>query len=262
MTIQLPIALITDFGTRDYFAGAMKGVILTINPNAGIIDITHDIAPQNIDEAAYVLRSCYRDFPEGTIFVAVVDPGVGSERRAILAVSDGRYFIAPDNGLLCFVLDKNSRVYELTESRFFRTPVSDTFHGRDIFAPVAAHLSLGVSANAFGNEISDPVGREESAPRVFEDGLEGEVIHIDRFGNLITNIDAGKLPEMFTLEINGVTIERKVDFYAEAREGEAFAIVGSAGYLEISVRDGSAKEALSIGVGQAIVIRDYSAGKE
>lgn len=254
-----PIALLTDFGTRDYFVGSMKGVILSINPGAVIIDITHEVTPQNIGEAAYTLRACYRDFSVGTIFVAVVDPGVGSERRAILVETEGQYFISPDNGLLSFVLDKNSRIYEITESRFFRAPVSKTFHGRDIFAPVSAHLSLGVAANAFGDEIFDPITIEEEAPRVFEGGVEGEVIHIDRFGNLITNIESGTLPGAFTVEINGVKIDKKVDFYAEAREGEAFAIAGSAGYLEISLRDGSAEKALGIEIGQTILVMDKNA---
>ena len=149
------IALLTDFGTKDYFVGAMKGVILNINENAKIIDITHEIEPQNIRSASFTLRACYKNFPPKTIFVAVVDPGVGSERRAILVETEDYFFIAPDNGLLSFIFNESDDflVYEITNEKFFNQPVSQTFHGRDIFAPCAAHLSKGVLPAEFGKVI-------------------------------------------------------------------------------------------------------------
>ena len=146
----------TDFGNRDYYVGAMKGVILSINPDARIIDITHDIEPQNITSAAFVLSACYRDFPPATIFVCVVDPGVGSERRAIVVESNDHIFVGPDNGLFSFVLNPNARVIAIKNDRFFRKPVSSTFHGRDIFAPVAAHLSLGIDLHELGPRSPTP----------------------------------------------------------------------------------------------------------
>jgi S-adenosyl-L-methionine hydrolase (adenosine-forming) len=252
----MPIALLTDFGTRDYFVAAMKGTILSINPSAVIVDITHEIPPHDIREASFTLRACYRDFPPGTIFLAVVDPGVGSERRAIAAEAGGFYFVAPDNGLLGFIFgDESTQVYEITETRLFRSSVSSTFHGRDVFAPVAAHLSSGVKPEELGRGISDPVSFGEPEPRLFEGGIEGEVIHIDRFGNLVTNITPGDLPASYNVEINGRIIEKQVDHYAGAREGEMFSITGSAGFLEISVREGSAANALDAQPGLKVIVR-------
>lgn len=248
------IALLTDFGSRDNYVGAMKGVILSVAPSAVIVDITHEVAAQDIREAAYTLRACYRDFPAGTIFVTVVDPGVGSDRRALVVESDGYYFVGPDNGLLSFIFRDKSRVFALTNERYFRLPISTTFHGRDIFAPVAAHLSRGVRAEEFGPPVSDFICLLEINARVFEGGVEGAVIHIDRFGNIVTNITAGDLPGAYTVELGGAIVENRRKFYAEAAKDEVFSIMGSAGFLEISVRDGSAAEVLGVQRGQKVSV--------
>ena len=252
------IALLTDFGTKDYFVGALKGAILSVNENVHIVDITHEIEPQNIKSAAFTLRACYRSFTFGTIFVAVVDPGVGSARRAILVETDNYLFIAPDNGLLSFVYDeaKNFRVYELTNRKFFASEISATFHGRDLFAPVAAHLSEGVKAEDTGREITDFVRFEETRPRqISAHEIEAEIIEIDRFGNLITNLKRTDLPEKFVLEINEAKIERLQNYYAESNAGEVFMIFGSAGFLEIVAFRDSAKNILQAAIGQKITIK-------
>ncbi len=255
------IALLTDFGTKDYFVGAAKGIILSINENAQIIDITHEIPPQEIKSASFTLRACYKDFPKKTVFVAVVDPGVGSERRAILAETEDYYFIAPDNGLLSFVFneEKNFFVFELTNEKFFKYSISRTFHGRDIFAPAAAHLSNGTKPNEFGKEIKDFVRFEESQPRkVSKKETEAEIIYVDRFGNLITNLTQKDLPESFTIEINGKKISKLQNFFAEAEKNELFMILGSAGFLEIASFQDSAINLLNIKVGQKFILKENS----
>jgi S-adenosylmethionine hydrolase len=248
------IALLTDFGTRDYYVGAMKGAILSIAPSVVIVDITHEVPPQDVGEAAYTLQACYRDFPAGTVFVAVVDPGVGSDRRALIVEAQGYYFVAPDNGLLTFVLEDDARVFDLTNERYFRDRVSNTFHGRDIFAPVAAHLSLGVRAGEFGTPVSDPLRRDGAKPRIYDSGIEGEVIHIDRFGNIVTNITVADLPAEYTVEVGGTVIENRREFYAGAEEREIFSIAGSAGFLEVSLREGSAADILGVKRGEKVSV--------
>jgi hypothetical protein len=254
----MTIALLTDFGTKDYFVGAMKGAILSVSETANIVDITHEIPPQDILSASFTLRACYKDFPEKTIFVAVVDPGVGSARKAILVETNKYYFLAPDNGLLGFVFDeeKHFGVFELTNEKFFAPHVSRTFHGRDIFAPVAAHLSKGVLPNEFGAEIRDYICLKSLKPkRVSAKEIEAEIIHIDRFGNLITNLTKDDLPESFTLEIGETTINKLQTFYAEAEKGELFMILGSAGFLEVVAFQASAKEILRARIGETIRLR-------
>ena len=251
------IVLLTDFGTKDYFVGAMKGVILSINPAANIIDITHQIPPQDIFSATFTLSACFLDFPEKTIFVAVVDPGVGSNRRSILVETEDYFFIAPDNGLLNFVFEetKNFRVFELADEKFFKHPISRTFHGRDIFAPVAAHLSNGVQTTELGSEIQNFVRLELSKPRkISEKETEAQIIHIDRFGNLITNLKQKDLPENFTLEINGIKIEKLQNFFAQAEKKELFMILGSAGFLEVAAFRDSAATILSAKIGQIVTL--------
>lgn len=251
------IALLTDFGTQDYFVGAMKGVILSINKNANIVDITHEITPQDINSASFILQNCYADFPAKTIFVAVVDPGVGSKRRAIIVETEKYFFVAPDNGLLSFVFEKaeNYKVFEISSEIFFRQPVSRTFHGRDIFAPCAAHLSGGVKPHEFGNEINDFVVLAKRNPRrTSKNVTEAEIIFIDRFGNLITNLKAEDLPHKFYLEINNQKIEKLRGFFAEAEPGELFMIKGSAGFLEIAAFQNSAKDLLNAEIGQNISV--------
>jgi S-adenosylmethionine hydrolase len=251
------IALLTDFGTEDYFVGAMKGVILSINPQAKIIDITHEIKPQNIQSAGFVLASCYQNFPPKTIFVSVVDPGVGSERRAILLETENYYFITPDNGLLSLLLanETNHRVFELTNSQFFKHPISNTFHGRDIFAPVAAWLSKGIKPNEFGKEIKDFVVNRFLIPeRISDKEIEGQIIYIDKFGNLITNLKKENVSENFSVQVNGKLISKHQTFYAEAEINELFTIFGSAGYLEIVSYCNSAEKILNVKIGERISV--------
>ncbi len=253
----MQITLLTDFGTKDYFVGAMKGVILSIDKRAQIVDITHEIPPQEIRSAAFTLCACFRDFPEKTIFVAVVDPGVGSSRRAILVETENYFFIAPDNGLLSFVFNEsdNFRVFEITNENFFRKPVSQTFHGRDIFAPVAAHLSAGAKPAEFGKEITDFVKFEETKPRnINETQIEAEIIHADHFGNLITNLKKEDLSENFVLNIGEEKIEKLQAFYAEAEKSELFMIFGSAGFLEIVAFQDSAREILNAKIGDKFIV--------
>lgn len=255
------IALLTDFGTKDYFVGAMKGVILSINKEAKIVDISHEISPQNISSASFTLRACYREFPEKTIFVAVVDPGVGSKRRAILVETEKYYFIAPDNGLLSFVYNREEhfKVSEITNEKFFRHPVNNTFHGRDIFSPAAAHLSNGVKPYEFGIEINDFVIFEETKPRRISDlQVEAKIIYSDHFGNLVTNLKKEDLPEKFALMIGNKRIEKLQGYFSEAEKSEVFMIFGSAGFLEIVAFQDSAKSILDAKVGDEIIIIDQT----
>ena len=246
----------TDFGTRDYYVGAMKGVILSINPDARIIDITHEIEPQNVISAAFVLSACYRDFPPATIFVCVVDPGVGSKRLAIVIESNGSKFVGPDNGLFSFVLGSNARVTAIENDKFFRKPISSTFHGRDIFAPVAAHLSLGIDSRELGPEITDAVVLANiRLNRTNENTLEGSVIHIDHFGNIVTNITADMAGDAFQLEIGGRLISNRREFYAGAEPGQPFVVTGSAGFIEISINGGSAADKLDVKTGSPVTAR-------
>ncbi len=229
------ITLLTDFGLADYFVGAVKGAILSVNSSATIVDITHEIPPQDIETGAFTLFAAYKTFPAGTIHVAVVDPGVGSERRPIIVSANEQFFVGPDNGLFTYIYDRETshRVVHVTSDRYFRPSVSSTFHGRDIFAPVGAALSNGVELEEFGAEIDDAVRLPslDTPPRI---------IHIDRFGNCVTNIthaDKG-------LVINGQTISEFRQFYGEGNNETLFAIMGSAGFVEISVNGGSAAKLL------------------
>ena len=252
------ISLLTDFGTKDYFVGAMKGVILSINSEAKIIDITHDIEPQNIQSAGFTLASCYQNFPSKTIFVSVVDPGVGSNRRAILVETKNYYFIAPDNCLLSLVLNNESdyRVFELTNPKFFLSNISQTFHGRDVFAPVAAWLSKGISPNEFGSKTTELAISKNAVPkRISADKIIGNILHIDNFGNLITNIRKSDLTTNFSIRINENMITKHQTFYAEAEEDEIFTIWGSAGYLEIVAYCNSAKDLLKARINDEILAK-------
>lgn len=230
------ITLLTDFGTADYFVGAVKGAILSVNPRAVIVDITHEIPPQDIDAGAFTLLAAYKTFPAGTIHVGVVDPGVGSERRPIIVSANEQFFVGPDNGLFTYIYDRepSHRVVHVTSDRYFRPQPSTTFHGRDIFAPVAAALSNGIPLEEFGEEIDDAV----LLPSL-ETPLR--IIHIDRFGNCVTNITSAEK----SLVINGRTISEFRQFYGEGDDESLFAIWGSAGFLEISVNGGSAAKILN-----------------
>lgn len=242
------ITLLTDFGTADYFVGAMKGVILSINPQAVITDITHEIPAQDVAAGAFSLLAAYDTFPAGTIHVAVVDPGVGSERRPIV-VSAGEYlFVGPDNGIFTYIYDRDpsNQAFQITNETYFRQPVSNTFHGRDIFAPVAAALSTGIDPSFLGPRISDPIRLVKS--------VEPQIIHIDRFGNLITSLTRDQFKEGTSLIINGTVISKVRRFFGEGigKQDEPFVIWGSAGFLEIAVNGGSAAQILGVKRGDAI----------
>jgi len=240
------VALLTDFGTQDHFVAAMKGVILTIDPKANIVDITHEIPPQDIASAAFVLNACYKDFPRGTIFVCVVDPGVGSERRALVVETGNCKFVAPDNGLLDLVLSGTDfKAFSITNRKYMRSEVGSTFHGRDIFAPAAGHLSSGVDASEFGEPISLRI-KSIPKPASIDGRRSGRIIHIDHFGNLVTDIVNKEMPERFELEISGTAVAKLYDYFAQAAPGELFAIKGSSGFVELAVRDGSAAKKLRL----------------
>ncbi len=257
------ITLLTDFGTSDYFVPAVKGVILTISPNTRIVDLTHDVAAQDVHSAAFTLGACYRDFPAGSIHVAVVDPGVGSARRAIIAEAGGRLFVGPDNGIFSFVYARESdaRVFHVTNDKYFRHPVSATFHGRDVFAPVAAHLALGAKPEDFGAEIGDCVRFEIPQPKQVGDGaVAGRVIHIDRFGNCITNFTEAELSQSriarsTRLYFGGREIRQFGAYFAEAADrGELFAYPGSAGYWEIALWRDSAAKLVNVRCGDEVIL--------
>ena len=256
------ITLLTDFGTADYFAGAMKGVILSINPDAKIVDITHEIPPQNIHAAAFTLLAAYKDFPSQTIHVAVVDPGVGSARRPILASCGGQFFVGPDNGLFSYVLEREppASVIHIQNQKYFRQPLSATFHGRDVFAPVAATLAMGVEPSQFGEEIADFARLESLAPIRLADGkISARIIHIDRFGNCVTNITREHVTDDaiargVRLSINGKEVTSFRRFFAETSttSNNLFAIWGSAGFLELAAPNASAAQALDAKTGELV----------
>ncbi len=251
------ITLTTDFGTRDAYVGIMKGVILGLNPKAQIVDLSHEICPRGIEQASFLLFTSYRFFPQDTVHLVVVDPGVGSERRALAARSKGAYFVTPDNGLLSYVAAKEGfqEVIELTNPNFWLNPVSSTFHGRDIFAPVAAHLSLGVELGRLGEPVKDMVTLSIPSPAWGGTRLEGRVIYTDRFGNLVTDIPGEALPsEPCNICLAGQVISDLHRTYQEVGKGEALAYVGSSGFLEIAVREASAEELLGAGPGTSVLL--------
>ncbi|MFY9620515.1 MAG: SAM-dependent chlorinase/fluorinase [Pyrinomonadaceae bacterium] len=260
------ITLLTDFGAQDYFVGAMKGVILSINPHATIVDLTHEIPPQDIKGAAFTLFACYRDFPAGTIHVAVVDPGVGSNRRPILVESGHQFFIGPDNGLFSWIIEQEQEftAWQIANEQLFRKPVSSTFHGRDVFAPVAGALSTGVPPESCGAALFDLVALERLAPRQTQNGFEGSVLHIDRFGNCITNFTSEHINEEqiaagAKLIVNNKEISSIRRFFADQSgpKNELFMLVGSAGFVEIAVQNASAAATLSAKRGDSVLLVYY-----
>jgi hypothetical protein len=242
------LTLTTDFGTADHYAGAMKGAILRICPEAQIVDITHDIAPFAIAEAAWAIAQAWRYFPEKTAHVVVVDPGVGTARRPILVEAGGQYFVGPDNGVLSMVyLHEPCQVRLISNEKYFHHPVSRTFHGRDIFAPVAAHLASGVDAASVGDPITDYAKPEFAKPHRNKDGAWiGQIIKADRFGNLITNFHVSDFADLaygpFTLTLGARRITALSHNYQTCAPGQLFLIVGSSGYYEIALRQGSAAQ--------------------
>jgi len=263
MTTQKIVTLLTDFGQGPYVA-QMKAVILSDAPHVRIVDIFHDVAPQNITEAAFILAAAAPAFPPGAVHCAVVDPGVGTSRRIVLVEADARVFLAPDNGLLTLVLEKASPVsaWSVENENYFRRPVSPTFNGRDVFAPVAAAICAGENPRAFGPEIAaDSIVRLSiPKPRRTPAGLDGEVVFVDRFGNLVTNLDTDALealgdPSRLSVSCAETTVRGILTAYADAAPGAIVALVGSSGYLEIALVNGSAATSLSAGPASRISLK-------
>jgi len=255
------ITLITDFGDEAGYAGVMKGVILNINPNCQVIDITHHVSPQDIEEAAFLLHNVYSYFPDHSIHIVVVDPGVGSERRPILVETDRYWFVGPDNGVFSFVFSEKGfkKVWEITNKHYFLPDLSFTFHGRDIFAPIAAHLSLGVSTREMGEEQRRFIMLKNLEPEISEGMIKARVVYIDRFGNLVSNLSKDLFTKLavgkcFTIAVGGKVIRNLSLTYADAKEGEAFALFGSSGWLEISVKNGNCQRELNVKKGTEIDI--------
>ncbi|MCK5526083.1 MAG: SAM-dependent chlorinase/fluorinase [Candidatus Latescibacteria bacterium] len=263
------VTLTTDFGTRDPFVGAMKGVMLGIHPDVRIVDIAHEIPPRDIVEAAFVLRESCPYFPAGTIHVAVVDPGVGSERRALIVETERYWFVGPDNGLFGWLDETGTvrRVVAITNRDLMRPEVSATFHGRDVFAPAAAHLSKGIKVSAFGPKVSDWVRLEFPQPKIEGDRLLGRVVRVDRFGNAITNISEETFwafagDGAFEIGAGAVRLREIARSYASVSEGEPLALFGSSGVLEVSVHGGPASETLGLAKDDTVwVVRKSSPWK-
>jgi S-adenosylmethionine hydrolase len=256
------ITLTTDFGASDHYVGTMKGVILAIAPDARIVDICHHVGAYEIAEAAFVLAQAYRYFPKKTVHVVVVDPGVGSSRRPILLEAEGQRFVAPDNGVLAMIYAGKPKVRVISNPRYFRKPVSQTFHGRDIFAPVAAHIAQGVAPARIGPRISDFLWSNFGVPvRTGKHTWTGQILKIDHFGNVITNFRAADFPDLeqrgFELVAGPHTVSRLAHNYAESRPGALFAIVGSSGFLEISMNQTPAAKTLGCAVGAPLELRIY-----
>lgn len=259
------IALLTDFGSRDHYVGAMKGVILGICPDATLVDVTHGITPHDVVEGALELASSYRYFPAGTVFVVVVDPGVGSKRKG-LAVEAGDYrFVAPDNGVLTAVLREASpkKVVEVTDRHYIRPTVSRTFEGRDRFAPAAAWIAKGIQLSALGRPVSDYQLLDLPLPSATDDAIEGVVVRVDRFGNLVSNIDRRTFDRLseggkVQLHVGTAPVQRLVATYAEIAPGEVCALFGSTDCLEIALHEASAAERLGLARGALVRVTRLS----
>jgi len=256
------ITLLTDFGLADHYVAAMKGVILGICPDARLVDITHQIQPFNVAQAAFTLSQAYPCFPAGTIHVAVVDPGVGSARRPILIEADNHTFIGPDNGVFTFPLTKDPHYTALTitAEHYFRHPVSQTFHGRDIFAPIAAYYAAGMAPAQLGETLCDPVLFDLGPPTRISDGVwSGRILYVDRFGNLVTNFRLADVPEItgrrFKMEIGTGVTSWYHPSYAEANGGSIFLLQGSSGYLEVSINQGDAAGSTGASAGTSVRLR-------
>jgi len=258
----MPIVLLSDFGNADGYAGTMKGVISQMAPKLSVVDLSHEIPPFGIVQAALVLYQSYRYFPEGSIFVAVVDPGVGSQRKAILVKSPAYYFIAPDNGLLTLVLEKETpqKIIHLTNEAYFLNPASPTFQGRDIFAPVAAQLAEGIAPELFGQKILDYQRLPDFFPEVSKKKVQGKIISVDRFGNGVTNLSKEFLQKHFPglkffIQVRNKKIQTLKNHYAEVKGKSPFLLFGSSGFLEISMNQGSAAKQLRLKVGAKLQVK-------
>src|SRR5262245_47531570 len=255
------VAILSDFGTRDHYAGTMKAVVLGVCPDAAIVDIGHEIPPHDVVAGALELAACYRYFPVGTVSLVVVDPGVGSSRRGIAADTGDYRFVSPDNGVLTGVFHDTPprRVVELTERKYARPTVSRTFEGRDRFAPAAGWLAKGVVLSSLGRTITDYRTITIAEPVIAANTIRGEIVRVDRFGNLISNIDQRTLDRLaqhgkIVVSVDGREVPRLVATYAEAAAGELCALFGSTNHLEVAVNGGNAAEMLGLSRGAAVVV--------
>jgi S-adenosyl-L-methionine hydrolase (adenosine-forming) len=252
------VTLTTDFGLNDSYVGQVKGVILKINPNVSLIDITHQIPAWDILRGAFVLNSFYNCFPKGTIHLAVVDPTVGSKRKGLLIQTKDYFFVGPDNGIFSFIYEnkKMNEILEIKSNKFFLNKESSTFHARDIFAPVVAYLSLGVEVGQFGPKAKNCVKLNLPLPQIKKDGIEGEIVYIDRFGNLISNISKEHLngfeKREFSITIGNRKIGKLSRSYFDAKPKQILALVNSSNLLEISVRQNRADEVLNVKIGDKL----------
>jgi S-adenosyl-L-methionine hydrolase (adenosine-forming) len=258
------VTFLSDFGSHDWFVGVVHGVIHALHPTAHVVDLTHEVPPGLIGRAAFVLEAAAPDFPAGTVHLAVVDPGVGTDRRAIAVAARGQCFVGPDNGLLEWALaDPEAQVHELVETRFFRKPVSRTFHGRDVFAPVAAHLAHGEPPARFGPRLVDAVRLPASAPRHRASEIVGHVVFVDRFGNALTNITDQDLSDAFPMipetKLRVLALGRVIEglsrSYGDAPVGTILALIGSSGRLEVAQVGGDASERLGLSEGDEVKVR-------
>ncbi len=256
--MKAPIVFLTDFGTQDWYVAAMKGVALGVAPESPLVDLTHEVKPGEIEAAAFVLEQCWRDFPEGTVFVAVVDPGVGSARAALAVRAEGRHFVGPDNGLFSFLPD-GAEVRRVENAALLRPGVSRTFHGRDVFAPVGAALAAGTAFEAVGPEHGEWLRLALPKPAFEERRAQGQVVFVDRFGNLITNLPVGEIvarygePGPRAAVACGVHAFPFADTYAGVAEGSLLAYGGSGGYVELAVNRGDAAKMYGLGVGEPVM---------
>jgi S-adenosyl-L-methionine hydrolase (adenosine-forming) len=256
------ITLTTDYGTNDHLVGTLKGVILKICPEANLVDITHNVTPYDLLDGALAIGSAYSYFPARTIHVVVVDPGVGTERRPLLVTGENQYFVAPDNGVLSLVYEREESILvrHANVEHYYLQTVSKTFHGRDVFAPVAAWLAKGSQAAAMGEEITDYKKFAMPRPKSAEGSTKGVVLRVDSFGNLITNFRRDDLPASaiesgaINLQVGSQAVTRLVDTFAKGNPGEAFAYIGSNGFVEIGVNRGNAAKALNVGRGIPVVL--------
>lgn len=252
------ISFLSDFGLQDHYVGVVKAVIATLAPDARVIDIAHQVAPGNVLGGAYLLKASCNYFPRGTVHLAVIDPGVGSPRRILAVESQGAFFVAPDNGLLSYILagDPLASVIAVDPAQAGLSSISNTFHGRDIMAPVAAGLASGVSLQSFGAEAQEPILLDEIHARRTPEGWQGQVIHIDRFGNCITNIQEQHFKDTSNVLIAaaGRVVRGLVSTYASGGGSEPLALIGSAGHLEIALQGASASEKLGLTVGSPVTV--------
>ena len=257
------ITLTTDYGTKDHLVGAMKGVILKIQPEAQIVDINHNVLPYDVLDGALSIGAAYRYFPARTVHVVVVDPGVGTPRRPIIATINNQYFVAPDNGVLSVVYGREDPilVHHITSDHYYLKPVSATFHGRDIFAPVAAWLTKNWQTEAFGEVVEDFTKFAVPKPKAQSGALRGAVLRVDHFGNLMTNFTPEDVPEpmrkpcSITMSVGGKPVKKMVETFADGPVDEAVAVFGSSGFLEIALNKGNAAAALGATRGAEVILK-------